>query len=110
MTTPTDDQVVVNHYAERGGCLDNVLGHRDIRSGRGRIAGRMIMYEDQRRSSHVEGAFYYLPGINWRVIDCPPLLPLILDQRILAIKKENMKLLDLAVCDLGAAIVDQFVP
>jgi hypothetical protein len=44
------------------------------------------------------------------VIDRPPLLPLILDQRILAIKEENMKLLDLAVSDLRAAIVDQFVP
>ena len=45
--TTTDDQVVVHRYAERGGCRDDFIGHGDIRSGRGRIAGRMIVYEDE---------------------------------------------------------------
>jgi hypothetical protein len=44
------------------------------------------------------------------MIDRPPLLPLILDQRVFPIEEKNMKLLDLAVCDLCVAIVDQFVP
>jgi hypothetical protein len=38
------------------------------------------------------------------------LLALILDQHILAIEEQNVELLDLAVRDLGAAVVDKRVP
>src|SRR5438132_13579051 len=100
----------MHRYSQWGGYLDDVLGHRDVRSGRGRIAGGMIMHEDQRLSPQFESAFDHLASINWGVIDRPPLLPLILDQRILSIEEENMKLLDVAVCDLGVAIVEQLVP
>jgi hypothetical protein len=47
---PTDDEVIVHRYAERSGGLDDVVGYGNVRSGRGRIARRMIMYEDQRRT------------------------------------------------------------
>ena len=38
------------------------------------------------------------------MIDRTPLLPLILNQRILSIQDEYMKLLDLAVSDLSVAV------
>jgi hypothetical protein len=48
---PTDDEVIVHRYAERGGGLDNVVGHSNVSSRRGWIARRVIMDEDQRRRS-----------------------------------------------------------
>ena len=68
------------------------------------------MNEDECGSSEFKGTFDHLTGINRGVIDCSSLLPLIFNHRIVSIKEEDMKLLDLAVRDLSGAIIDQFVP
>ena len=43
MAVAGDDDVVVQHDAERGGGLFDVLGHGDIGFGRGRIARRVVV-------------------------------------------------------------------
>jgi hypothetical protein len=57
----------------------------------------------------LERAFDDFAGVDRRMIDRAALVPLVLDQCILAIQKEYMELLDFAVGDLRIAIVDQCV-
>ena len=45
MTVPTDDDVIVDGDAERGGDVDDGAGHLDIRLRRCRVAGRMVMHD-----------------------------------------------------------------
>lgn len=44
MSIPADDDVVVHGDAERGGDLDDRLGHLDVRLRGRRIAGGVVVY------------------------------------------------------------------
>src|SRR5208282_751072 len=96
--------------AERRGRLFDVLGDGDVGFGRGRVARGMVVYQDQRRGAEFEGALDDLAGIDRRVVDGTALLPLVLEQHILAVEEQDVEFLDLAEGDLGAAIIDQLVP
>src|SRR5258705_13193756 len=48
MPVLADDDVIVHGNAERGGDLDNRLGHMDIGLRRCWIAGGMVVHQDQR--------------------------------------------------------------
>src|SRR5512133_1735611 len=102
--------MVVHHYAQRGGCLNNILSDCNVCCRGTWVTGGMVVHEDQSRSSELKGAFDDLTCVNRRVIDRASLLSLVLDQRILAIEKQYMKLLYLAVSDLRITILDQLVP
>jgi hypothetical protein len=45
---PADDDVVVDGDAEGLGDIDHRLGHLDVGARRGRVAGGVVMNEDQR--------------------------------------------------------------
>jgi hypothetical protein len=45
VSVPADDYVVVHRDAESEGDLDDLPGHLDIGTRRGRIAGRMIIHD-----------------------------------------------------------------
>ena len=45
MAVLADDDVVVHGDAERGGDVDDGLGHLDVRPRGRRIAGRMVVHE-----------------------------------------------------------------
>jgi len=105
-----DNDMVVQYHAERGGGLLDILGHGDVGLGWGRIARRMIVHQDQRRGAELERALDDLARIDRRMVDGSALLAFILDQYILAIEEQDVELLDLAVRDLGAAVIDKLVP
>ncbi len=44
------------------------------------------------------------------MVDRAALLPLMLDQRVLAVEEQQMELLHRAVGDIGLAVIDQLVP
>ena len=68
------------------------------------------MHENQSRSSQLEGTSDDLAGVYRRVINRASLLHFVLDQRVLAIEKQYMKFLYLAVSELRVTVVNQLVP
>src|SRR6516165_4421047 len=100
----------MQYNAERGGGFNDVSGDRDIGLRGGGVPGRMVVHQDQRRGAELERALYHLASIDRRVVDGAALLTLVLDEHVLAIEKQEMELLNLAVSDLSAAIVDELIP
>ena len=107
MPAAADDDVVVYRDPERfGGCHD-FLGDGDIRLGRGRIARGVVVHQDQRRGAKLQGSLDHLTDVDRGVIDRAALLLFVGDQRVFAVEKKDVELLDLAVGNLGSAIIDQ---
>src|SRR3984893_15571027 len=105
-----DDQVIMYRNVENGRRLRNVLGGLDICRRRSWIAGRVIVHEDKRCGTQIESTPDHFAGADRRIADGSALLPLVLDQRVLAVEKKDVELLNLAVGDLRIAIIDQLVP
>src|SRR5882757_8217868 len=79
-----DDQMVVQDHAEcRRGFFD-VLGYSDVGLGRGRVAGGVVVQQDQRRGAEIERALDDLARVDRGVVDRAALLALVLDQHVLA--------------------------
>ena len=110
MPTAANYDVVMQRNAERGGGFNDVSGDRDIGLRGGGVPGRMVVHQDQRRGAELERALYHLASIDRRMVDGAALLTLVLDEHVLAIEQQEMELLNLAVSDLSAAIVDELVP
>src|SRR6476660_8466513 len=51
-----------------------------------------------------------LARIDRRMVDRAALLPLMLDQLVFAVEKQQMEFLDCAMRDIGLAVIDQLVP
>ena len=102
--------MIVHDYAQRRGCLDDIFSDYNVRFRRAWMTGGMVVHEDQSRSFQLKGTFDDLAGVNQRVVDRAPLLPFVLHQRVLAIEKQYMKFLYLAVSDLRVAVIDQLAP
>ena len=68
------------------------------------------MHQDQGRRLQLERALDDLAGIDRRVVDRTALLPFVPDQHVLAVEKQDVELLDLAMGDMRGAVIDQLVP
>ena len=55
-----------------------------------RLSG-MVVHQDQRGRIQLERAFDDFAGIDRGVVDRPALLPLVPDQRVLAVEKQQVK-------------------
>jgi hypothetical protein len=64
-----DDQVVVQDDPERGGGLLDVLGHRDVGFGRGRVARGVVVHQDQYGGAELERALDNLARVDRGVVD-----------------------------------------
>src|ERR1700680_3997257 len=106
MAAAADDEVIMHSDTERRRGLDDVLSHRDVRDGWGRIAGGMVVHQNQCRCAEVESPSDYLARINRRMVYRPALYSLIPDQCVLTIKEEDMKLFNLAVGYSRTAVVN----
>ena len=84
-----DDQMIVNHDAERLAEADDLHGHRDVGGGRARVAGRMVVHQDQRCGPEFERAAHDLARIDRRVIDRANALHLVGDELVLLIEEED---------------------
>ena len=110
MAVAADDHVVVHHHAERGCGFFDVLGYGDVGFGRGRVARGVVVHQDQGGRLELERPFDDFAGINRRMIDRPALLPLVPDQDVLTVEKQDMEFLDFAVRYVRGAVIDQLVP
>src|SRR5215831_4089457 len=108
-TTP-DDQMVVNCNVEYCSRFRDVFGYRDVPRGRGWITRRVIVYQYEPRSPIIQSALDNLTDVNWGMIDCALLQPLVLYQRVFSIEEKYAKLFDIAIGDAGIAVVNQLVP
>lgn len=88
-----DDDVIVKRNAERLGGLGDELRHLDIGARRRRVAGGMVVDEDQRSGGKLQCAFDHLARIDGRVVDCSLLLHLVGDQRVAFVQKKDAELL-----------------
>ncbi len=105
-----DDDVVVHGNAERLGDIDDRLCHLNIGVRRRRIAGRMIVHQDQRGRRQFERAFDHFARIDRGVIDGAGLLHLIGDELIALVEEQQPELLFILIGHRGAAIVDHAGP
>ena len=74
MTFPAYDDVIVHRNSERTCDIDDRLRHLDVGVRRCRIAGRVIVHEDQRRRRQFERALDDFARVNGCVIDRAGLL------------------------------------
>src|ERR1700730_4669580 len=105
-----DDQVIVHGHAERLGGFDDIFGDGDVRLGRSRVARGVVVHQDQRRGLEFERPLDHFAGIDRCVIYRSALLLLMLDQYVLAVEEQDVKLLDLAMGDICRAVIDELVP
>lgn len=105
----TDDEMVVDRDPDRLRSPGDVQRDSDIGARRHRIAPGMVMGEDHGRSAKLQGALDHFSDVDRRVIDGALPLPFMLQQSVLAVEEENMKLLDGAVRDVGRAVVEEFL-
>jgi len=98
MPAAADNHMVVHCYPKRLAGADDVLGHRDVGLGWGRVARRMVVHQDQGRGAQFERTFDHLAGIDRGVVDGTALLLLVGDQRVLAVEEQQMELPELCRC------------
>ena len=82
-----DDQVVVDGDAERLADLDDRLRHLDVGARRRRVAGGVVVDEDDGGRGKLQRAADHLARIDRRVVDRAGLLHLVGDQRFFLSRK-----------------------
>jgi len=92
MAAAADDQMVVHGDTDRRRCLDDIAGDSDVGLRWRRVAGRVVVHQDQRRRVQFKRPLDDLARIDRGVIDRAALLPLVFDQRVLAVEKQQVKL------------------
>ena len=75
------------------GDIDDRLRHLDVGVRRRRIAGRMIVHQDQRGSRQFERALDHFARIDRRVIDGADLLQFVGDELVALVEKQHAELL-----------------
>ena len=77
MAIAPNDQMVVQDHAECGGGFLDVLGYGDVGLGRGRVAGGMVVQQNQCRGAEIERTLDDLARVDRCVVDRAALLALI---------------------------------
>src|SRR5215472_5392736 len=77
MPVLADDDMIVHGNAERGGDVDDRPGHLDVGLRRRRIAGRVVVHQDQRGRRQFQRALDHLARVDRGVIDGADLLHLV---------------------------------
>ncbi len=93
MSVLADDDVVVHRDPERRGNLNDLPRHLNISRGRRRIAGGVIVHQNDRSGRKLQRAFDKLTRVNGRMIDGAFLLYLVGDQVVALVEKQDEKLL-----------------
>ncbi len=91
MAVSADHQMIVNNDIQRFCKLHDLHRHRDVGCRRARVAGGMVVNEDQRSCAQFEGSSYDLAWIDRRVIDRSDALDLVGDQLVFLIEEQNAK-------------------
>jgi len=75
-----DDDVIVHGNAERARHRDDLLRHLDVRAGRRRVAGGMVVHEDDGGGRQFQRPLDHFARIDRRVIDGADLLQFVGDE------------------------------
>ena len=110
MALAADDDVVVDGDAERPRRIDDLLRHVDVGARRRRIAGGVVVHEDDRRGRQLQRPLDHLAHIDRRVIDGALLLHLVGDQLVPLVEEQDAELLAVLEALRGAAIVEHLLP
>ena len=110
MAVLADDDVVVHGNAERLGNVNDRLRHLDVGVARRRVAGRVIVHQDQRRGGQFERALDHLARIDRRMIDGAGLLHFVGDEPVALVEEEHAELLFVGEGLRRAAIVEHACP
>src|SRR5690606_10826780 len=89
---------------------DQQLGHLDIRARGRRIAGWVIVDQDDRARGQFQRAAYHLARIDRRMIDRADLLAFVSDEAVLLVQEEDAELLALLKRHGGVAIFKNLAP
>jgi hypothetical protein len=92
MPVLADDEVIVHGNAERCGDVDDRLCHLDIRLRRRRVAGGVIVHQEDRGRRQFQRPLDHFARIDRRVIDRANLLHLVGYQLIALVEKQDAKL------------------
>ena len=106
MAVLADDDVIVNGDAKRLCGFDDHFRHVDIGSGGCRIAGGVVVDENERGGREFQRPLDHFTRIDGRVIDRACLLHFVGDQGIAFVEEENAKLFAGLVRHGGVAIFD----
>src|SRR5262249_22904353 len=87
-----DDDVIVQPDAQCAGGLDHGLRHLDVGARGARVAGRVVVDENDRGRRYFERPLHYFAWINRRVVDGSDLRPLVRDQLVALVEIEHAKL------------------
>ena len=90
MPVLADDDVIVNGDAERRSDIDDRARHLDIRLRGRRIAGGVIVHQQDRGGRQFQRPFYHFARIHRGVVDGAHLLHLVGDQ-LIALVENRMR-------------------
>ena len=88
-----DDDVVVNDDAERFAGGHDRLGHLDIGARRGRITGRVIVYQHNGCRRQIERPFHHLAHLDRCVVHGALLLHLVGYDLVALVEEQDAELL-----------------
>src|SRR5258708_18734419 len=110
MPVPADDDVVMHRDPERLCDLRDLPRHLDVGTRRRRVAGGMVVHQNDGGRGQFQCAFDHFARIDRRMIDCADLLDLVDDELVAFVEKQDAKLLPLGKRHRGAAIVEHRRP
>ncbi len=95
MPVPADDDMIVYRDPERLCDLRDLPRHLDVGARRCRIAGGMIVHQNDGGCGQFQCAFDHFARIDRRMVDSADLLDLVDDELVAFVEKQDAKLLPL---------------
>src|SRR5689334_25431981 len=93
MTAAADDEMIVNRNVQGFCGVGDFARHVDVGAAGRRVAARMIVHQNYRRSAELERTVDDLARIDGRMIDRAARQHFVGDEYVLAIEEEDSKLL-----------------
>ena len=110
MTFLADDDVIVHRNAERLRYGDDLLRHLDVGARRCRIAGRVVVDQNDGGSGQFQRAFDHFARIDGRMVDGAGLLHLVGNNLVSLVEKKNTELLAVLESLRRTAIIEHRRP
>src|SRR6266852_988549 len=110
MPVAADDDVVVHRNPERLGDLRDLPRHLDVGARRRRVAGGLIVDQDDSGRGQFQRPFDHFTWIDRRMIDRADLLDLVGDELVALVEKQDAKLLFVGERHGGPAIIQDRRP
>jgi len=110
MAVLADDEMIVHGNAERARDLDDRPRHVDIGARRRRVAGGMVVHQNDRGRGELERALDHFARVNWSVVDGAGLVLLVGDEMVALVEEQDAEVLLALETHGGAAVVEHARP